>query len=70
MTVTGVTAGQVTVTWERPSDTGEGGSTITGYEYRDSTDGGSTWQSPDWTSTQGGARSYSFTARSRAYPIP
>ena len=38
--------GQVALTWQAPAS--DGGSPITGYEYRQSTDGGTTWQ-PDWT---------------------
>ena len=36
--------GEVTLTWETPDDNG---SALTGYEFRQSTDGGVTW-SPDW----------------------
>ena len=35
---------QVTLTWQTPADNG---SPLTGYEYRQSSDGGGTW-SPDW----------------------
>ena len=38
--------GSVTLNWTAPSSVG--GSAITGYQYRRSSDGGSTW-SPDWT---------------------
>ena len=38
--------GQVSLTWRAPAS--DGGSSITGYEYRQSKDGGTNWQ-PDWT---------------------
>ena len=38
--------GQVALTWAAPAS--DGGSPISGYEYRQSADGGTTWQ-PDWT---------------------
>ncbi len=38
--------GQVTLTWQAPAS--DGGASISGYEYRQSKDGGTTWQ-PDWT---------------------
>ena len=38
--------GQVALTWQAPAS--DGGASISGYEYRQSKDGGTTWQ-PDWT---------------------
>ncbi len=38
--------GQVTLTWQAPAS--DGGASISGYEYRQSKDGGTNWQ-PDWT---------------------
>ena len=38
--------GQVSLTWQAPAS--DGGVPITGYEYRQSADGGTNWQ-PDWT---------------------
>ena len=43
---------QVTLTWTAP--TSDGGSAVTGYEYRVSDDGGTSW-SPDWTNVPDGS---------------
>ena len=43
-------AGQVNLSWTAPSDTGT--SELTGYQYRQSTDGGTNW-SPDWADISG-----------------
>ncbi|MYB44430.1 MAG: fibronectin type III domain-containing protein, partial [Acidimicrobiia bacterium] len=58
---TGIGGNRV-VAWLSPSDSGDG--SITGYEYRISTDGGSTWPDPGWTATTGLTRSFNFTAQS------
>ena len=46
--------GQVLLRWQAPES--DGGSALTGYEYRYSADGGSTWvpAAPDWTETEEG----------------
>ena len=45
---------QVTLDWTAP--TSDGGSAVTGYEYRVSDDGGTSW-SPDWTNVPDGSDS-------------
>ena len=53
------TNGEVTLNWDNPSD-----STITGYDYRLSSDGGTNWD-PDWTAILGsGATTTSHTVSS------
>ena len=52
---------QVELTWEAPADTG--GFDIEKYQYRQSDDGGSTWN-PDWTDVAGGATVHTYTAGS------
>ena len=54
-----VGSGQVTLAWDDPGD-----NTITSYDYRVSSDGGSTWD-PDWTQiTNSGATTITYTVGS------
>ena len=54
-------AGETTVRWTAPLRSGDGA--ITGYEYRISTDGGSTWDSPGWAPTRDDVRLHTFSAQ-------
>ena len=52
--------GQVSLSWQTPADNG---SELTGYEYRQSADGGTTW-SPDWKEIPGSDKTMT------AYTVP
>ena len=58
--------GAVAVSWELPSD--DGGSAVTGLQYRVSDDGGTTW-SPDWTAIADGTDAGSDVADETAVTV-
>ena len=58
--------GAVAVSWELPSD--DGGSAVTGLQYRVSDDGGTTW-SPDWTAIADGTDAGSDAADETAVTV-
>ena len=58
--------GAVAVSWELPSD--DGGSAVTGLQYRVSDDGGTTW-SPDWTAIADGTDTGSDAADETAVTV-
>ena len=57
---------QVSLDWTAPAS--DGGSRATGYEYRVSVDGGSTW-SPDWTNVPDGSDSGTDRSDERSYTV-
>ena len=57
---------QVTLDWTAP--TSDGGSAVTGYEYRVSDDGGTSW-SPDWTNVPDGSDSGTDRSDERSYTV-
>ena len=57
---------EVTLDWTVPAS--NGGSAVTGYEYRVSVDGGSTW-SPDWTDVPDGSDSGTDRSDERSYTV-
>ena len=57
---------QVTLDWTAP--TSDGGSAVTGYQYRMSADGGTTW-SPDWTGVTDGSDTGTDRSDERSYIV-
>ena len=57
---------QVTLDWTAP--TSDGGSAVTGYEYRVSDDDGTTW-SPDWTNVPDGSDTGADRSDERSYTV-
>ena len=53
-----ISGNDVTLTWDAPVS--NGGTAVTNYEYRQSSDDGSTWN-PEWTDVSGGASASSQT---------
>ena len=58
---------EVSLDWTAPAS--DGGSAVTGYEYRVSVDGGSTW-SPDWTDVPDGSDTGADRSRFRQQGRP